>query len=137
MRVYTHAGFSAVELLVTLIVGMIFLGAISQIYGTVLDDAGTTRNKATANNLAYTQARMLLPTLNSTCAANANVTLNSGTTPPAVDLSALPSPRSVSASLTCPNAALYPNSALWRVTVTVSYGNNTPQDKVTHVLYKY
>jgi hypothetical protein len=137
MKVFVSAGFSAVELLVTLVVGMIFLGAISQMYSVVLDDAAVTRNKATANALAYTQARMLLPTLGSPCIPNANVTLNSGSTPPVVDLSTLPSPRSVTASLTCPHATIYPNSALWRVLVTVSYGSNIPQDKVTHVLYKY
>lgn len=123
-----HQGFSAVEVLVTVIVGVVFIGAIAQMYGVVMSDAATVRNRATASSVAYTQARTVLASIGATCAAS------SATTSPAASL---PAPISMTTAIDCPyaNGGTYANTAVSRITVTVTYDN--PQEKVQHVLYKY
>lgn len=123
-----HRGFTAVELLITIIVGMIFLGAMSQVYTVVINDAAATRYKATARSIAYTQARVTVASLAATCAAsNATITLSS---------TGLPGPVSQTTNVACPYASAgYVNPNVARVTVTVSYGS--AGDNAKHVLYKY
>ncbi|MEO5948792.1 MAG: hypothetical protein ABIP74_00110 [Candidatus Saccharimonas sp.] len=124
----TQPGFSAVEVLVTVIVGVVFIGAISQMYSVVMSDAATVRNRATASALAYTQARTALTTLSSTCAPSSSTITPSAT---------LPKPISMSTVVDCPYTATYANAQLSRITVSVTYGPSSPQEKVKHVLYSY
>ncbi len=121
-------GFSAVELLIAIVVGIVFIGAISQMYTVVMQDAATARNKATASSIAYTQARSVLASISSPCAASTNTTTPSSNLPGTVSMSTV---------VDCPYTATYGNSSVSRVTVTVTYGNSSPQEKVKHVLYKY
>jgi len=127
-RGLTHQGFSAVEVLVTVIVGVVFIGAIAQMYSVVMSDAATVRNRTTASSIAYTQARAKLASISGTCIAS------SATTTPSANL---PAPISMVTAVDCPysNAGTYANSVISRVTVTVTYDN--PQEKVQHVLYAY
>lgn len=128
MSVHIHRGFTAVELLITIIVGMIFIGAVSQVYTVVINDAAATRYKATARSLAYTQARVTVASLGATCtASNATITLSS---------TGLPAPVSQTTNVACPYVGVsYSTLQVARVTVTVSYGGAGESAK--HVLYKY
>lgn len=49
----TANGFTAVELLVTMIIGTLSIIAAYQLYSFVLTDSAETRNLAAASNLAY------------------------------------------------------------------------------------
>jgi len=128
MNKFARQGFSAVEVLVTVIVGVVFIGAIAQMYGVVMSDAATVRNRTTASSIAYTQARAKVASVSGTC-----VTSSSTTTP----VANLPPTISMTTAVDCPfsNAGTYANSAVSRVTVTVTY--DSPQETVKHVLYSY
>jgi len=139
MNTLRQQGFTAVELLITIIVGMIFLGAMSQAYTVVINDAAATRYKATASTIAYAQARAVLASLGTTCAAsNATISLSS---------TGLPGPVvNQTTNVACPYAvAPYTNTAptnysvvrpdVTRITITVSYGS--AGESVKHVIYKY
>ena len=128
MNKYTSHGFTAVELLIAIVVGIVFIGAVSQIYTVVMNDSAVARNRATASSIAYTQARTVIASLATPCSPS------SATTTPS---SNLPGTVSMTTVIDCPYTATYANSTISRVTVTVTYGTTTPQQKVKHVLYKY
>lgn len=125
-------GFTAVELLVTLFIGTIFLLAGYQLYSIVINDSAATRNRAKASNVALDNARTLSLQFSGSCAGGA--TNYTTSTTPAVTIpanSGLPN-ASISGTKDCPIP-----SGPSRITVTITYGNNSPQDQVSHVLYKY
>lgn len=122
-------GFSAVELLVAILVGVVFFISIGQMYSVVINDAAKARNKATASALAYTQARITSNSqMSGACtASSASITLTS---------SGLPGNVTQSTVVDCPYASFtnYPKT-ISRTTVTITYGS--PQETVKHVLYQY
>jgi len=121
-------GFSAVEVLVTVMVGIMFIGAIAQMYGVVMSDAAAVRNRATASSVAYAQLRSLTAAASAPCSA---------WTGSYAGPTSLPSPVTVSTAEDCPYTATYANNAVSRLTVTVTYGSGTSQESVKHVLYTY
>ena len=136
MSAHRNQGFTAVELVITIIVGVMFLITTSQIYTVVLADSANARNKANASAIAYSTARTVLATLGTTC-SNTTLTFGSGLTPAAPSLTSLPPPATITAVVDCPFAyVVYSNnSAVSRLTITITYG--TSAQKVRHVLYKY
>ena len=136
MNARKNQGFTTVELVITIIVGVMFLITTSQIYTVVIADSANTRNKANASAIAYSTARIVLATIGTTCNSG-NLTFGSGPTPAAPSLASLPAPTSITAVVNCPFAsAVYSNnSAVSRLTVTITYGPNA--QKARHVLYKY
>jgi len=122
-------GFTAVELLVTLFVAAIFLIAGYQLYTIVTNDSAAARNRSKASNIALDNARMVSLQFSGACSGGAVTTFSPAPSIPSD--SGLPNP-SISGTKDCPIA-----SGPSRITVTVSYGYNSPQDQVSHVLYKY
>ena len=53
----SEAGFTAVELLITLFIAVIFLGAAYQLYTVVIGDSAEARFRARASNAAYAELR--------------------------------------------------------------------------------
>jgi Tfp pilus assembly protein PilV len=129
-------GFSAVELLITIIVAMVLLGGIWQIYTAIINDAASSRNRAKASSIAYTQARAALASLTAgSCTAQnpfslSSLAFNNNTAP---SLSSLPN-ASITAKIDCPYVGMSGAPTISRVTVTVTYG--TTGETVSHVLYK-
>lgn len=133
-------GFTAVEVLVTIVVAMVFIGAVAQMYTAVVNDAADVRNRASASAVAYVQLRAISSSLTSgSCTPNASVSLPVSADAPAPDFGSLPSPRSITASISCPySGATYATNgptAVSQITVTITYGN--PAMVVRHVIYKY
>lgn len=122
-------GFTAVELLVSIIVGVVFFLTVGQLYSVVINDAADSRNRANASSLAYAQARTIYKQkTNTPCvASSASITLTS---------SGLPGTVTRTTAIDCPFSTVgnYP-STVSRITVTITYGN--PQETVRHVLYQY
>lgn len=123
-----QAGFSAVELLITIFIAAAFVGAGYQLYIAVLRDGSDARNQATASNLAYNYLRKYSSQASSPCA---ETTIDPAPTIPAGAQYTALGPASITASITCPYA---PPSGTSLITVTVNYGP-TPQKEVKHVLY--
>lgn len=122
----TQAGFSAVELLITIFIAAAFVASGYQLYVAVVRNGADARNQTTASNVAYSYIRQYSPLTTSPCTAVTPTpapTIPSGTDLPNA---------SITASITCP----YPGSSgTSLVTVTVSYGSTSPQKQVQHAIY--
>ncbi len=121
----TQAGFSAVELLVTLFVAAIFLIAGHQLYSTIIRDSGATRQKARASNIAYDYLRRHAASAPTPCAASTPVN-NTAITPDPEGLVNV----FVTVAYSCPQGTL---TGLVKVKATVRYG--TDGGEVSHAVY--
>lgn len=119
-------GFTAVELIVALIVGVLLLGSAYQLYATVVNDAGDTQRRALASNTAYTLLRSYQENatyVGDPCSVKAATVV---TIPNANDL-----PGAVAKiSTACP----YAGSDLNLVTVTIDYNNASTKEKATRAI---
>lgn len=121
-----QAGFTAVEVLVTLFIGVVLLGGGYQAYGAVISNTERGRTHSIASNIAYEALRREADNTNTPCSpvAERNLTWHStyNTT--------LPEPRSVRGSVSCP----YGNgNSISLISVRVTYGQDS--ESVTHAIY--
>jgi Tfp pilus assembly protein PilV len=116
-------GFSAIELLVTLFVGVAFIGAGYQIYSVVIQNNGEARYRSKASNIAYDMLRQYSTQATSPCTA-----VTPTPTPTIPSNSGLSNP-TVTVSITCPYGGTSPTS---EVSVVLRYGN--PQVEVAHAI---
>lgn len=118
-----EAGFSAVELLITLFIAAIFIATGYQLYTVVITSGAEANSQSIASGIAYENIRRYASQVPNPCAP--------ATPSPAATIPAntLPNP-SIDVVLDCP----YGNGAtVGRVMVTVRYG--TPQQEVVHAMY--
>lgn len=107
-------GFTAVELLVAMLVGVLLLGSAYQLYGAILQDSGEVHQRAVANTFAYAKLRQaqknpsIVKPFCSTYATTSSVPTSVGISPRAT----------YSIDVTCPYGT---NTALSRIAVTVDY----------------
>ncbi len=120
-------GLSAVELLITLFIGFMFIMMGYQLFSVTIASGAATNWKGRASNLAYTQMRLsadtafaMVPPANCPTASTTNTSVDSGKGTQTVTIS-------------CPNTAMYSNLRL--VTVRVVYGSS--QEEATHAVYVY
>ena len=124
MKTNLQAGFSAVELLITLFIAAAFVATGYQLYSVVITDGGTALQQAQATNIAYDYLRRFSTEATNPC----SVVTPSPT--PTIPSTATMTNASVTASITCP----YGTSAnLSLITVTVNYG--IPQQQVVHEIF--
>lgn len=126
-----QAGFSAVELLITIFIAAAFVGAGYQLYIVVSRSSADARDKATASAIAYEHLRKYTPLATNPC------TVVTPTPAPAIptgspNYAALTNP-SITASISCPYAPS--SSGVSLVTVTVTYGPASNQKQVQHSVY--
>ncbi len=117
-------GFTAVELLVAMVIGTILLATAYQLYSFVLNDSTDTRMRATASNLAYRflRERSAVATTNPTCGPV-------GSTAPTIPSDAnLPS-----ASATVTIECISNGVTLPKITSTVNYGNGKSISHATYI----
>ena len=127
IRRHSHEkGFTAVEVLITLFVVGFILASGYQTYALVTDDASRARERAEASNIAYEELRRIQGAVTSSESSCATSTPTAGI--PAT--STLPTPRSITAAITCPFGTSNPVSL---VTITVTYGPSS--QKVVHGVY--
>lgn len=93
----TSRGFTAVELIITLILGMLLLMTAYQLYSFVLNDSADTRIRAAASNLAYRFMR------EGSAAATNPCTTPAATNPPIPSTAGLPNDTVATVTITCPN----------------------------------
>lgn len=132
MTHHKEQGFSAVELLITLFVGVAFVATGYQLYSVVTKDGGDVRFRARASNLAYENLRRAASTTPlPTCSATDIVT-----TPAAPANTGLDAPvitQTLSAPQGC-NGATWTNKIM-KVQISVQYGPQTNRQEVTHAIY--
>ncbi len=115
-------GFTAVELIITLILGLMMLLTAYQLYTFVMNDSSATRLRASASNLAYEFMREGSAAATNPCTA-------SSSTPTIPATAQLPSGAQATVTITCPPANL--PSSMSYITSTITYGGTT----VTHATY--
>lgn len=118
------AGFSAVELLITLFIAAAFVATGYQLYSVVIQNGENAREQAQASNIAYNALRQYAPQATNPCSA-----VTPSPTPSIPSGSNLPNP-TISVTISCPYGT---SVGLAKVTATVNYGN--PQVGVTHALF--
>ncbi|MBC7943133.1 prepilin-type N-terminal cleavage/methylation domain-containing protein [Candidatus Saccharibacteria bacterium] len=118
-----QAGFTIVELLITLFVAAAFLVSGFQLYNLVIKDGGQTRADARASNVAYDYMRRYSATVVNPCVVATPLT-NSAIT--VTGLSTV----TVTVAIACPFAAA---TSVSKVNVTVLY--NTPQQTMKYSNY--
>lgn len=122
-RTHKQAGFTAVELLVTLFVAAAFLIAGYQLFSVVIRDGGQTRAESKAGNIAYDYLRRYAPQATNPCTAS--TPLNNS----AVTVDGLIA-TTVTVTISCPNPS---TPALSKIEATIAY--NSPQQTVRYATY--
>lgn len=121
-----QAGFSAIELLITLFVAASFVAAGYQLYSIIIKNGGEARMETTANNIAYDMLRLYASDIPAMCdpdkIPNPPATIPAG--------SGLPANATPYVDYDCPYGTSSPIS---KVVVKITYG--TPQTEVTHAIY--
>ena len=119
-------GFTVVELLVAIVIGVLLMGVGSQAYSVALTNAGTAQRRAKASNMAYD----LLRQSQSSSDAVIPCTPKSATSIALPDPSALPG-ATAARTITCPLGASSQNLVM--ISITVSY-SNPEQRSVTRAI---
>ncbi len=123
-RTSSQAGFSAVELLITLFVAVAFIATGYQLYTIIIKNGGEARARARASNIAYDNLRRYAPQATNPCSTAAP-----SPTPSIPSGSGL-SAASITVTLSCPYGT---SLGLTKVQVSIKYGS--PQQEVIHALY--
>ena len=124
----SNSGFSAVELIVTLFIAVLFLFMGYTLFGTIVTSGSQNRHRSQADNVAFDYLRRYESTVGSTCAASTPVNNVALTGTSAVDLGT----PAVTVNITCPNGTL---TALSLVKVTVTYQEGGSQRNVYHEVF--
>ncbi len=119
----SQAGFSAIELLVTLFVAAAFLLASYQLFTLVVRDGGATRSQAKAANLAYENLRRYASSATVPCTSSTPLNNASATVDGLVDVT-------VTVTVSCANST---TDSLSRIEATVNYNN--PQETVSYATF--
>jgi len=119
-----QAGFSAVELLITLFIAAAFIGVGYQLYSIIIDDGSEARQRAVASNTAYALLRRYSPQATDPCSSI------TPTPSPAIPSGTALSNASATVTYACPFGT---SASTTKVTVSVKYGN--PQQEVIHATY--
>lgn len=120
-----QSGFSAVELLITLFVAVMFLAAGHQLYAAIVQDSGEARQRARANNIAYNTLRYHVDRAPGACEPKTEVD-NVATSPDPEGLTNV----HTTVLYSCPHASI---PGLTKVQVTISYGADAKE--VVHAMY--
>ncbi len=118
-------GFTAVELIVALVVGVLLLGSAYQLYTTVVTDAGDAQRQSQASNIAYALLRQYQDS-----ASFVSDPCSSNSATPTVPASANLPGATATVVTTCPVA----NADLNLLTVTIEYNNANSKEQVSRAI---
>ncbi len=132
----SQRGFSAVELLITLFIGFLFIMMGYQLYSTIIASSGESRQRATANNIAYAELRKYAG--KSGDYANSQISCSNPTA--AYNLNPVPKVPSVSSVAEMTVNICTPDNipTLRRVTVTIDLKTSTDpklNQEIVHALF--
>jgi Tfp pilus assembly protein PilV len=119
-----QAGFSAVDLLITLFIAAAFIGTGTQLYSVIIQNSDEARMRAKASNIAYDNVRRYSASTTNPCSV-----VSPSPTPSIPANSGLTS-ASISVTISCPYGA---GMATSKVEAKVLYG--TPQQEAVHAIY--
>lgn len=119
-----QAGFSAIELLITLFVGAAFVATGYQLYSVIIQSSSDARFRSRASNIAYENLRKYSPQATNPCSV-----VTPSPTPSVPSSSGLSSP-TITVEFSCPFGT---SSGTSQVKVTLTYGS--PQQEVSHAIY--
>lgn len=122
-----EAGFSAIELLITLFIAAIFIATGYQLYSVVIKTGSEANQRAIASNIAYDNLRRYTPQATNPC-----TTVTPSPTPTIPSNTGLPSP-SITVTINCPYGIAGSGGTVTKVQVSVKYA--TPQQEVLHAIY--
>lgn len=122
----TEQGFTAVELLVALVVGVLLLGSAYQLYTTITANAGDSSRRAQASNVAYALLRQYQ---NSTSYVT-NPCTTSTATPTVPSYANLPN-ATATLTVSCPYTDV---TELSLMTITITFNNANTTEQVTRAL---
>ncbi|MDB5165742.1 MAG: hypothetical protein JWM00_632 [Candidatus Saccharibacteria bacterium] len=115
----SQAGFSAIELLITLLVGFLFIMMGYQLYAVSIQGSGDAREQSKLSSLAYEKLRTIQATTGTlTCPSTV------------VDATVDSNKATMTTTITCPSATL---TSLKLVVVKVKA--NASQREVSHAIY--
>jgi prepilin-type N-terminal cleavage/methylation domain-containing protein len=123
MKTYSQSGFSAVELLITLFIGSIFLIAGYQLWIQVVTSGSESNQFAKASNVSYDYLRRNASTA---CSPNPNTISQTPTIEGLSDVS-------ITVTVSCPFSGSGQPSNLRKIVSHITYGS--PQKEVTHVVF--
>lgn len=119
-------GFTTVELLITLFVAAAFLATGFELYTAIIRNGASTKQMATASNLAYSALRQAAAT-NPPCSTTPSVTPSTPTG------TSLPNP-SMTTTISAPHGCPWTNNVM-EVTVSITYGSPSNPQEVSHALF--
>ena len=106
-------GFTAVELLVSIFIGVMLLGAGYQLYSVAMQSSGDAQRRSQASNVAYDLLRNAQPSISDPCAPS--------TSAPAVPASSGLTGATAALAATCPYSNVNYTSSVTLLTITVTY----------------
>lgn len=121
-----QAGFSAVELLITLFIAAIFIATGFQLYTVVIKNGSETNQRAIASGVAYENLRRYAAQATNPC------TPLTPSPTPSIPAGTLPS-QSITVTFDCPYGISGSGGLVTRLTVSVKYA--TPQQEVVHAIF--
>jgi len=121
----SSAGFSAVELLVTLFVAATFLAAGYQLFNFIITDSGNTRAESAASNGAYDFLRRYSDSATAPCTVQTPV--NNQATPVEGVENAF-----ITVAITCPQTDA---PMVSKIEVTINYGAGATANTVQHATF--
>lgn len=119
-----QAGFSAVELLITLFVAATFIAAGYQLYTVIIQNGGEARARARASNIAYDNLRRYTKQAVNPCA------VVTPTPTPTIPADSSLSNATITVTIDCPYGV---GTTVTKVSVSVKY--NSPQQEVVHAVF--
>jgi prepilin-type N-terminal cleavage/methylation domain-containing protein len=123
VRINKNHGFTAVELLVAIIVGVTLVGAAFQLYSVALTSSGDAQRRSQASNVAYDILRNNQTAVSNPC--------STGTSTPAIPTDSGLTGATASLVKTCPYNEYNPDTSLKRasavtlLTVTITYDSGS------------
>ncbi len=131
---YLSAGFSTVELLITLFVAAAFVGAFYQLFVSTSQDSIDTKRYAIANSLAYSNLNQYQSKPSGMASCSSGYTYEPSGFPTTGSVNGLPG------SVTQTVIASYPftcskNNDVIKIESSVAYGPSSQRITVTHATY--
>lgn len=120
-----QAGFSAVELMISLFIAAAFLGSGYQLYSVIIKEGAEANARSIASNVAYNALRQYSPQTTTNCS---NVTVSPSPTIP--EDSGLGDDASLQVTISCPYGV---GNATSKIVARVTYGQ--PSQEVIHGTY--
>lgn len=125
----TESGFTVIELLISIVVGLLFIISANQLYGAVIEDTGTARERAIASNLAYLNLKSYTSFASNPC------TSYTPSPQPTIPSDSGLSSATAEVTITCPYSSQPSAQNISKINSIIRYGN--PQKVVTHATYLY